>query len=299
MLGGFVGRGSVHWWSRRRARDGAAQGTLAAPHPAWHALPSLCLTSQDRRPAPNLHHHRTVSFIFPQMTYAAQGPQGSPSGRTSAWRGDAPRGPACSGPEPPPDERMRGPVPPRCGHHCPAPALPGPPAAVAAPGPAPLAAAAARSLPSCLRAHSFRVDQSPHVRFLEGKRQTGGGSLGCPTDPDLGPTATGHSPSPGYGSRQLSFPLSACSFSRLWVTEHRTRPEDGNAQSRLHRPGSRHGGPHGQWAAAPGLTHLPDSLLQGSRQLGEAQGLQGGLPAFAVCGAERGAGMGSGRPEPL
>lgn len=80
LLGGFVGRGSVHWWSRRRARDGAAQVTLVAPRPARRALPSLCLTSQDRRPAPNPHHHRTVSFIFPQMTYAAQGPQVSPSG---------------------------------------------------------------------------------------------------------------------------------------------------------------------------------------------------------------------------
>lgn len=62
------------------------------------------------------------------------------------------------------DERMRGPVLPRCGRHCPAPALPGLPAA-AAPGPAPLATAAARALPSCPRAHSFRVDQSPHVQF--------------------------------------------------------------------------------------------------------------------------------------
>lgn len=43
----------------------------------------------------------------------------------------------------------------------------------------------------------------------------------------------------------------------------------------------------GWWAVRPpGLTHLPDSILQGSRQLREAQGLQGGLPAFGVCRAE-------------
>lgn len=126
-----------------------------------------------------------------------------------------------------------------------------------------------------------------------------GAPLAAPLTLLSGPVAAGHSPSPGYGSRQLSFPLSACSFSRLWVTEHRTRPEDGSTQSRLHKLGRRQGGPYGWWTATPGLTHLPDSLLQGSRQLGEAQGLQGGLPAFGVCGAESRVGVGSGHPEPL
>lgn len=40
------------------------------------------------------------------------------------------------------------------------------------------------------------------------------------------------------------------------------------------------------------LTHFLDSILQCSGKLGEAQSLQGSLPAFGICGAESQVGLG-------
>lgn len=139
--------------------------------------------------------------------------------------------------------------------------------------------------------------------------------------PGPGPADT-HRPC-GYGSRQFSFPFSTCSFSRLWVTEHSTRPGTEQTVTALQVwEGHEEGGPwgalgmndlegqravvglphssqglslftrlapgrgEGHWLPSWRLTHLTDSILQCSRQLREAQGLQGSLPAFGVCGAE-------------
>lgn len=144
-------------------------------------------------------------FYFPTNDLRCLGPQATPPGQTSAWPGDAPRGPAGSGLQPGSDEMTRDPILPRC----PALALACPPAAAA-----PLAAAAACSLPSCPRAHSFRVDQSPHVRFIP----------------------------------WLRLPPALLPAQRLQLL-----------QALRHR--------------AQDSPHLLDSLLQGSRQLREAQGL--------------------------
>lgn len=77
--------------------------------------------------------------------------------------------------------------------------------------------------------------------------------------------------------------------SRLW----RGCPKGLNLRALPVTPVWSLGGGEGHWLPSQRLTHLMDSVLQCSRQLGEAQGLQGGLPAFGVYGAEGWVSLGS------